>query len=100
MRSDVCDGGHMTRQPTDTQLRKCFRFKLVDRQRCCGQCSQLRDSRKGTLGFLGSLTMSSERNPFRYLAKTSRKNFAVPLSIRSVDPAICVRLLAKSPVLE
>jgi putative transposase len=46
-------------------------------------------SRKGTLGFLGSLTMPSDCNPSRYLAKTSPRYFTVPSSIRSVDPAIC-----------
>src|ERR1700735_4861713 len=52
----------------------------VDREFCCGNCSPLGDSRKGTLGFLGSLTMPSDCNPSRYLAKTSPRYFTVPSS--------------------
>jgi hypothetical protein len=79
----------MVRQTADNVPPNCFPAQPgVDRELYCGKCSQSGDSRKGTLGLIGSLTMPSDRNPSRYLAKTSPRYFTVPSSMRSVDPAI------------
>jgi hypothetical protein len=84
----LCRLAH-NQQTTDTLPQNCLPAQTaVDSRALLRETLSVKSSRKGTLGFLGSLTMPSDRNPSRYLAKTSPRYFVVPSSIKSVDPAI------------